>query len=186
MGKGKGRSYIEELKSRMELVEAKILELKERQEEVEARAKESLRKEISRLERAKEEMLERLNALMERKEAESLLKRIRESYEEAKERLEGLIKQEEVDVAGGERISAKDLMGMSVLDKDAKESGKVIDIYLNVQENKISEIVLRTGLRGRTPVSAQEIETIGDKVILKVDRETVEERTAEEGDVSAC
>ncbi|MFQ5796102.1 MAG: PRC-barrel domain-containing protein [Candidatus Bipolaricaulia bacterium] len=75
------------------------------------------------------------------------------------------------------QISVKDLLGKRVLDVNVEEFGKVDDIYLNLNLGTVTGIVVRTGSwfrRRRYQIQATEIERVGDRVILRVDRATIE------------
>lgn len=77
------------------------------------------------------------------------------------------------------QMSVRDLMGLSVVDANADDFGKIEDIHLDVKEGRVSSIVIKTGglRRERFEIKPEEIEKVGDRVILNVVRESIIERT---------
>jgi len=67
-----------------------------------------------------------------------------------------------------------DLTKKEVLDVKANKVGNIIDVDLNIAQGTISHFVLKTGVFKKVPLTADRIDKIGEKVILKVTREEIE------------
>ena len=67
-----------------------------------------------------------------------------------------------------------DLAKKEVLDAKANRIGTIVDVNLDVSQGTISHFVLRTGVLKKVPLTADKIDKIGEKIILRVNREDIE------------
>jgi sporulation protein YlmC with PRC-barrel domain len=65
-------------------------------------------------------------------------------------------------------MRAKELFGKEVIDVNAKVVGKIVDINLDIANASVRDIVVKTGLTKKLSIKLQDIDKIGDKVVLKV------------------
>jgi len=65
-------------------------------------------------------------------------------------------------------MNTKELFGKEVLGVNANRIGKVADMDFDMQQGIINHIVVKAGLTKKYAVSLDEIDKIGDKVILKI------------------
>ncbi len=72
-----------------------------------------------------------------------------------------------------------DLNKREVLDVNANKTGYLVDVDMNIPQGTINHFVLRTGLLKKVPLTADKIDRIGEKVLLKVSKEEVERTPAE-------
>jgi sporulation protein YlmC with PRC-barrel domain len=66
-----------------------------------------------------------------------------------------------------------------VLDVNANKVGTLVDADVNVTQGTINYYVLRIGVRKTVPVIPDQVDRIGEKVLLKVSKETIEQAKAE-------
>ena len=65
-------------------------------------------------------------------------------------------------------MRAKELFGKEVIDVNAKVVGKVVDMDLDIAKAEVRDIVVKAGLTKRLSIKLDDIDKIGDKVVLKV------------------
>ena len=65
-------------------------------------------------------------------------------------------------------MRAKELFGKEVIDVNAKVVGKIVDINLDIANASVRDIVVKTGFTKTVSIKLQDIDKIGDKVVLKV------------------
>ena len=65
-------------------------------------------------------------------------------------------------------MNTRELFGKEVLDAGAKRIGKVVDMDFDMQQGVINHIVVKAGLTKKYGVTLDEIDKIGDKIILKI------------------
>jgi sporulation protein YlmC with PRC-barrel domain len=70
-------------------------------------------------------------------------------------------------------MNTGELFGKEVLDMNANSVGKVSDIEFDLGQGVISHIVVRAGLNKKYYVGIDKIEKVGDKVILKIDKDKI-------------
>lgn len=67
-------------------------------------------------------------------------------------------------------MKAKTLMGIKVYDRDAIEIGKVADLEINTTSFAVEKIYIKSGLTKQHEVTPQDVDRVGDSVILKVSK----------------
>jgi len=67
-----------------------------------------------------------------------------------------------------------DLTKKEVIDVKANKVGMIVDVDLNVTQGTVAHYLLRTGVFKKVPLKAEQIEKIGEKVILKVTGDEIE------------
>lgn len=72
-------------------------------------------------------------------------------------------------------MNVSDIIGKEVLDKNANRFGKVIDIDVDISRGAVNHLIVRVGLTKKLNVMASNIVTVGDKVILNVIKEELEQ-----------
>ncbi len=65
-------------------------------------------------------------------------------------------------------MKAKELFGKEVIDANAKVVGKIADIELDIGKAAIRSILVKSGLTKKLSLSPEDIDKIGDKVVLRV------------------
>jgi sporulation protein YlmC with PRC-barrel domain len=65
-------------------------------------------------------------------------------------------------------MNTKELFGREVLDVNANKIGKVADMDFDMQQGIINHIVVKAGLTKKYAIALDEIDKIGDKIILKI------------------
>ena len=65
-------------------------------------------------------------------------------------------------------MNTNELFGKEVLDTNANSVGKVADIDVDMEQGVINSIIVKTGFTKRYVVNLNQIDKIGDKVILLV------------------
>lgn len=68
-------------------------------------------------------------------------------------------------------MRAKELFGKEVIDVNAKVVGKIVDMNLDIAKSTVHDIVVKAGLTKKLSIRLEDIDKIGDKVILKVPKE---------------
>ena len=74
-----------------------------------------------------------------------------------------------------------ELTGREVLDSKANRMGNIVDVNLDIARGTIIHFVLKTGVFKKVPLAAEKIDKVGEKVILKVNREEIEGRREKSG-----
>ena len=62
----------------------------------------------------------------------------------------------------------KELFGKEVLDMNANKVGKVADLDFDWQQGVVNHVVIKAGLTRKYAITLDQIDRIGDKVILKI------------------
>ncbi len=70
-------------------------------------------------------------------------------------------------------MKAKDLFGKEVIDVDAKVVGKIVDMEIDVSKAFIRSILVKSGLTKTLSILPQDIDKIGDKVVLKIAKDKI-------------
>ena len=70
-------------------------------------------------------------------------------------------------------MNAKKLFNKEVLDSQGIIIGKVDDIFVDMDKGIVVHIVVRAGLIKKYEISLDKIKTIGDKIILKIQKDEV-------------
>ena len=70
-----------------------------------------------------------------------------------------------------------DLLKKEVLDNKANKVGYISDVDLNVLQGTVAHYVLRTGVFKKVPLSADRIDKVGEKVLLKITKDELEGKT---------
>lgn len=68
-------------------------------------------------------------------------------------------------------MKAKDLMKKKVYDKNAIEIGKVNDLEINTSSFTVEKIYIKSGMTKQYHITSQDIDRIGDTVILNIAKE---------------
>lgn len=71
-------------------------------------------------------------------------------------------------------MKAKDLMGRKVYDKNAIEVGKINDFEIDTTSFTIEKVYIKSGMTKQHAIYPQNIDRIGDTVILKVAKDNLE------------
>ena len=73
-------------------------------------------------------------------------------------------------------MNIKELQGKEVLDMNAKNMGKVSDIEFDLMQGVIKHVELKGG-KQKCFFLPEEVDKIGDRIILKVSEEQIQKRT---------
>jgi sporulation protein YlmC with PRC-barrel domain len=65
-------------------------------------------------------------------------------------------------------MKIKELIGKEVIDAEAKVLGVVKDVEVDVKKWMINSIVVKTGFVRKSIILTDDIDKVGDKVVLKV------------------
>jgi len=65
-------------------------------------------------------------------------------------------------------MNTSELFGKEVLDVNAKGVGKVVDIDIDMVQGVVNHMIVKTGLTKKYIISLNQVEKIGDKVILGI------------------
>ncbi len=68
-------------------------------------------------------------------------------------------------------MRAKELFGKEVIDVNAKVVGKIVDMNLDIAKSTVHDIVVKAGLTKKLSIRLEDIDKIGDKVMLRVPKE---------------
>ena len=71
-------------------------------------------------------------------------------------------------------MHTSEILGKTIIDMNADNVGKVVDIDISLPQWTINHIVVKTGFMKKLTIGIDKIDKIGDKVILKVTREELE------------
>lgn len=67
-----------------------------------------------------------------------------------------------------------ELTKKEVLDVNANKVGSIMDVELNMAQGTVEHFILKTGMIKKVPLTADKIGIIGEKVILTVSKESLE------------
>lgn len=70
-------------------------------------------------------------------------------------------------------MRAKHLFGKQVFDVYAKLVGKILDVELDIERATITAIYVKTGWMKKISISPNDIDRIGDKVLLKMSKDKI-------------
>lgn len=70
-------------------------------------------------------------------------------------------------------MKTKDLMGKKVYDKNAFEVGKVSELEIEASSFTIKKIFIKSGMTKQYWVSPEDIDRVGDTIILKVTKDEI-------------
>lgn len=80
-------------------------------------------------------------------------------------------------------MKVSEFLGTRVLDKNGFEIGKVVDMFVEPKKGVINNIIISTGefglRRKDLEITTEDIEGMGDYVILNIEKTEVEERAEE-------
>ena len=65
-------------------------------------------------------------------------------------------------------MKAKELFGKEVIDVDARVVGKIVDMEIDVGNAAIRAILVKSGFTKRLSFLPEDVDKIGDKVVLKI------------------
>jgi len=65
-------------------------------------------------------------------------------------------------------MKGSSLIGLEIIDSDARSVGGVNDLEIDVKSWMVTGLIIKTGLLKKTSIPIQDIDKIGDKVMLKV------------------
>jgi sporulation protein YlmC with PRC-barrel domain len=71
-------------------------------------------------------------------------------------------------------MKAKDLIGRQVIDADVRVVGSVVDVDLDISSASIKSLIIKSSLTKKYQVSPQEIEKVGDKIILNITKDKIQ------------
>jgi sporulation protein YlmC with PRC-barrel domain len=71
-------------------------------------------------------------------------------------------------------MHTSEILGKAIIDMNADNVGKVVDIDISLPQWTINHIVVKTGFMKKLTIGIDKIDKIGDKVILKVSKEELE------------
>jgi len=74
-----------------------------------------------------------------------------------------------------------DLAKKEVLDAKANHVGTIIDANVDVSDGKVTNFVLRTSLTKKISLLSDQIDKVGEKVMLKVNKEDIEPHRVRSG-----
>lgn len=182
-------SQTEDLQSKLGKLSQRIKELRSKAESFGEGLSKEYREQLEGLKERNTRVREKLKVMQEkgekapekiRSETEEMINKLGQSYQELKKKLT-IERGVEMEVDKTQLISVQNLIGMRVIDSAANDFGSIDDVFINIQEGTIEEVVIKTGIRRQKhQIQASEIEKIGDKVILNIEREEVKERSREE------
>jgi len=70
-------------------------------------------------------------------------------------------------------MKAKELFGKEVIDAEAKVVGKIVDMDVDIRQASIQGILLRSGLTGKLLILPEDIDKVGDKIVLKITKDKI-------------
>lgn len=73
-------------------------------------------------------------------------------------------------------MNTNELFGKEVLDASANKVGKVVDLDFDIQQGMIDHIIVKTGLAKRYAISLDDIGKIGDRIVLKVEKDELQNK----------
>ena len=65
-------------------------------------------------------------------------------------------------------MNTNELFGKEVLDSNANQVGKVVDIDVDMQHGTVNHMVIKAGLTKKLVIPLDKINKIGDRITLKV------------------
>jgi sporulation protein YlmC with PRC-barrel domain len=71
-------------------------------------------------------------------------------------------------------MKVRDLIGRQVIDADARVVGRIVDVDLDMNSASVRSLIMKSSWTKRYQVSPQEIEKIGDKIILKITKDKMQ------------
>jgi sporulation protein YlmC with PRC-barrel domain len=71
-------------------------------------------------------------------------------------------------------MHTSEILGKAIIDMNADNVGKVVDVDISLPQWTINHIVVKTGFMKKLTIGIDKIDKIGDKVILKVTKEELE------------
>jgi sporulation protein YlmC with PRC-barrel domain len=70
-------------------------------------------------------------------------------------------------------MKAKNLFGKEVIDADAKVVGKIVNMEIDIKKASIQGILVKSGFRKKVSILPQDVDKIGDKVVLRVAKDKI-------------
>lgn len=74
-------------------------------------------------------------------------------------------------------MNVKDLFGKEVLDARAEMLGKVTDVDVDIEHGVVNHIVVRAGLVRRYIVKPNQIEKLGDRIVLNLSEDQLQRKS---------
>lgn len=71
-------------------------------------------------------------------------------------------------------MKANELIGMEVIDADAKLVGTVKGLDLDVKKWTVTGVIVKRGIVKKITIQTSDIDRVGDKVILKVTADRIQ------------
>jgi sporulation protein YlmC with PRC-barrel domain len=75
-------------------------------------------------------------------------------------------------------MNTSEIIGKEVLDKNANRLGKLVDIGMSIPPGTIDYYLVKIGITKKVQIFSNNIEKVGDKVILNITRDELEKRPA--------
>lgn len=70
-------------------------------------------------------------------------------------------------------MKVKNLFGKEVIDADAKVVGKIVNMEIDIKKASIQGILVKSGFRKKVSILPQDIDKVGDKVVLRVAKDKI-------------
>ena len=70
-------------------------------------------------------------------------------------------------------MNTNELFGKEVLDSNANQVGKVVDIDVDMQHGTVNHMVIKAGLTKKLVIPLDKINKIGDRITLKVTQDEI-------------
>jgi len=70
-------------------------------------------------------------------------------------------------------MKAKELFGKEVIDVNARVVGKIVDMEIDISKGSIRSLSVKSGFTKKVVILPQDIDKIGDKVVLKIAKDKV-------------
>ena len=71
-------------------------------------------------------------------------------------------------------MNSKELIGREVIDSEAKYLGTVKDVEIDLKKWTVTSIIVKTGFIRKKVILSNDIDKVGDKVILKVTKDRIQ------------
>ena len=71
-------------------------------------------------------------------------------------------------------MNSKELIGREVIDSEAKYIGTVKDVEIDLKKWTVTSIIVKTGFIRKKVILSNDIDKVGDKVILKVTKDRIQ------------
>lgn len=75
-------------------------------------------------------------------------------------------------------MRVKELLGKEVLDVHGNKVGKVADLEIDIMPGVIHDIIIKSGLTKKYHIKVDDIVTVGDRMILRLDADKMRQKSA--------